>query len=102
MFQKAFFPKTPHAEIKKEMQKEGFSPTIIRDKPGFIYHPHKHPETKYLVCLNGSMKVTVNGETYDFEPGDKLIIPGNTKHSAVVGKKGCSFFWSEKLVANKD
>jgi quercetin dioxygenase-like cupin family protein len=98
MFQKSLFKEIPREEIKRSMQEEGFSPLVITDKPGFVYDPHEHPETKYLVCLEGSMKVTVKGETYDFEAGDKLIIPGNTTHSGIVGKEGCIFFWSEKIV----
>jgi len=79
------------------MQEEGFSPDVITVNPGFIYEPHQHHEAKYLVCLEGSMKVTVDGKTDDFEPGDKFIIQGNTKHRAIVGKNGCVFFWSEKI-----
>jgi len=98
MFQKAFFKDLPRETIKEEMQKEGFAPTIISNGPGFIYEPHKHTETKYLVCLEGTMDVTVKDKMYSFEPGDKLIVPGNTLHKAIVGKNGCIFFWSEKGV----
>ena len=98
MFHKSSFANTPREEIKKKMEEAGFSPLVIKDKPGFVYHPHQHDETKYLVCLEGSMKVTFSGKTYDFEPGDKIIIEGNTKHSAIVGDKGCVFYWSEKVI----
>jgi quercetin dioxygenase-like cupin family protein len=98
MFRKAFFSDTSKENIKKKMKEEGFSPKVITDPPGFIYATHHHAETKYLVCLEGSMKVTFNGKTYNFEPGDKIIIKGNTRHSAVVGDKGCVFFWSEKII----
>lgn len=101
MFKKSFFAKKSREEIKRKMEEEGFSPLVIQDEPGFVYHPHQHKETKYLVCLEGSMQVTFNGKTYDFLPGDKLIIEGNTKHSAIVGKDGCVFFWSEKVVVQK-
>jgi len=98
MFHKAFFADKSRDEIKLAMKDEGFSPLVIKDKPGFVYHPHQHEETKFLVCLEGSMKVTVKDKTYDFEPGDKLIINGNTQHAAVVGNKGCVFFWAEKVI----
>jgi mannose-6-phosphate isomerase-like protein (cupin superfamily) len=98
MFRKAFFKDTPREKIKQAMHKDGFTPKIISDSPNYIYEPHQHPETKYLVCLEGSMAVTVKGRVYKFEPGDKLIIPGNTMHSALVGREGCVFFWSEKVV----
>src|ERR1700733_153592 len=97
MFSKAHFAKTPRGKIKKEMEKDGFTPIVIQNDPGYIYEEHKHKETKYLVCLEGAMQVTFNNKTYAFEPGDKLIIAGNTKHSAIVGEKGCSFYWAEKI-----
>jgi quercetin dioxygenase-like cupin family protein len=99
MLQKALFPQnTSREKIIEAMRNEGFEPKLITDKPGFIYEIHQHPETKLLVCLEGSMKVNVAGEEILFESGDELKIPGNTEHSAVVGDKGCVFFWSEKLV----
>lgn len=97
MFKKAIFKDTSREKIKQTMEKEGFTPHIITNNPNYIYEPHKHPETKYLVCLEGAMAITVKGNVHKFEPGDKLIIPGNTMHSALVGKNGCVFFWSEKI-----
>ncbi|MBI4080342.1 MAG: cupin domain-containing protein [Candidatus Levybacteria bacterium] len=85
-------------EIRKEILEEGFDPIKISNGSGFVYALHQHPETKLLVFLEGSMDVTVHGETYRCLPGDKMIIPGNTPHSAVVGKEGCIFFWSEKIM----
>lgn len=99
MLQKALFKDVSREKIKQKMQDEGFNPKLIKDKPNFIYEPHQHPETKYLVCLEGSMKVTVKGKDYYFEPGDKLIVSGNTEHSAIVGENGCTFFWSEKITS---
>ena len=99
MLSKNFFPKgTSEEEIKKLIKSEGFDSNLFSNQPGYVYEHHQHPETKLLGCLKGSMKVTVNGKEYDFEPGDKLIITGNTPHKAVVGSKGCVFFWSEKII----
>ena len=98
MFRKALFKNATQNEIIAAMRKNGFSPRLIYDKPNFVYEPHHHPETKYLVCLEGSMNVAVAGKEYNFEPGDKLVISGNTLHSAIVGEKGCVFLWSEKIL----
>lgn len=100
MFQKGIFKDTPREEIKRMMQFEGFTPKLIKDKPNYIYEPHQHPETKYLACLEGNMQVTFNGKTHNFHPGDKILIPGNTVHSGVVGDKGCIYLWSESLIDN--
>lgn len=84
--------------IKQDALQQGFQVSLINDKAGFVYKPHTHPETKYLVFLSGSMDVTVNNQVFKCSQGDKLIVPGNTKHSAIVGQDGCSFFWSEKVL----
>ena len=44
------------------------------------------------------MEVRVGDETFQCKAGDKVIVDGNVKHSAVVGPEGCTFFWSEKLM----
>ena len=99
MFNKNFFPKeTQREDVFKSIKQEGFNPILIEDKPNFIYEIHQHPEAKLIVCLEGSMRVKVKDKEFDFEPGDKLFIPGNTPHSAVAGNKGCIFYWSEKAL----
>ena len=91
--------KDMHRErIAELVKKEGFYPLLVTDNPGYIYHQHEHPETKLLVILEGSMQVSVGEQTFECAPGDRLIIPVNTIHSAEVGQNGCTFFWSEKLV----
>lgn len=83
--------------IAADVRKEGFDPVYIKDPPGHVYPPHRHPETKLLVFLKGTMVVKVKDQKFNCKPRDKLIIPGNSEHSATVGTEGCVFFWSEKL-----
>lgn len=97
MYQAQFYKDIDKERIAEEVEAEGFEPVCISDPPGRIYELHKHPETKLLVFLEGSMEVTVKDVSFNCSPGDKLVIPGNTEHSAVVGSSGCTFFWSEKL-----
>ena len=99
MIFKQYFPQnSSQAEIIEIIRKEGFEPQLITDKPGFIYGTHTHAETKYIACIEGSMKVTINGKCYNFEPGDKIIIGASIPHSGVVGDKGCKYLWSEKVI----
>lgn len=98
MYYKKFYKTINREKIATDVRKEGFNPILITNKPGFIYEKHKHPETKLLIFLKGGMCVTVAGKHYQCGPGDKLIVPGNTAHSAKVDPSGCSFFWSEKKV----
>lgn len=98
MYYKSFYSGKTEAEIEKNIEEEGFTPLKYENGPGDIYPLHQHPETKLLAFLSGSMEVKVGEETFNCEKGDKLLIPGNTPHSAVVGPTGCTFFWSEKMI----
>lgn len=98
MFSKGLYSDRRENEIKEIIRSDGFEPTKFSDTPGYVYTPHTHPETKLLAFLDGSMEVVVANEIYNCVKGDRLIIPGNILHSAVVGKDGCVFFWSEKLL----
>jgi quercetin dioxygenase-like cupin family protein len=95
-FQKSKYKNVSEVDVKNLIISNSFLPVKITNTSGYTYEPHQHPETKLLVILQGSMKVSVEGNDYDCEAGDQIIIPGDTIHSAVVGDNGCVFFWSEK------
>src|SRR5437870_6890179 len=98
MFYANFYKNKTEKEIVNSLENEGFEPTLFTNEPGYIYSSHRHPETKLLAFLKGSMEVTVTDQRFSCQAGDKLLIPGNTVHSAKVGPNGCQFFWSEKLI----
>lgn len=97
MYEAKFYPDVNQSKIAQAIRMEGFDPLLISDPPGQIYPTHSHPEIKLLAFLRGRMEVKVDGKPYECRPGDKLLIPGNTEHSAVVGPEGCDFYWSEKF-----
>jgi quercetin dioxygenase-like cupin family protein len=97
MYIAKFFARTDKESVAAEIRKDGFDPVLIHDPPGQAYPPHRHPETKLLAFLLGEMTVKVGDNSFTCSSGDKLLIPGNLEHSAVVGPEGCVFFWSEKL-----
>ena len=97
MYQKGFYKIIDREKIAEDARNEGFSPHLISNEPGYIYEEHEHPETKLLIFLEGGMYVAVGKKHYRCRPGDKLIVPGHTIHSAKVGPNGCTFFWSEKI-----
>jgi quercetin dioxygenase-like cupin family protein len=99
MYQPEFYKDLTPAQICDKVIEEGFNPIRIVDPPGRVYPPHQHAETKLLAFLEGAMDVTVQGEQLFCKAGDKLLIPGNIEHSAVVKAAGCTYFWSEKLIS---
>ncbi|HEX9879558.1 MAG TPA: cupin domain-containing protein [Candidatus Binatia bacterium] len=97
MLQRDFYRETERELIIQSVRAEGFHPLCISAPPGRVYAPHSHAETKLLVFLKGGMRVTVAGEDYQCDAGDRLVIQGNVEHSAVAGPEGCVFLWSERL-----
>lgn len=98
MIYASFYPKgLSEIELLQLVREDGFDPYKITDGPGYVYQPHSHPETKEIVCLKGSMVVEVENHKFPFNPGDKIVIPGGVIHSAIVGERGCTYLWSEKI-----
>lgn len=98
MYFKDFYAGLSEEETEARIREEGFDPMKYHNNPGDVYALHQHPETKLLAFLEGTMEAKVGEETFSCSKGDKLIIPGGVPHSAVVGKDGCIFFWSEKII----
>lgn len=97
LFQQNFYKDLNKEQVAKMIREEGFNPILIQNKEGDIYPKHQHPERKLLAFLKGEMVVKVEGKSYHCRIFDRLFIPGDTEHEAVVGSGGCIFFWSEKL-----
>ncbi|KKR46953.1 MAG: hypothetical protein UU22_C0011G0007 [Parcubacteria group bacterium GW2011_GWA2_40_8] len=97
MYQRGFYRTMDKDQIFAEIKKEGFSPMYFSVPAGFEYPTHSHETRKLLVFLDGTMTVKVGDETFHCGPRDRILIPGNIHHSAIVGNNGCNFFWSEKI-----
>jgi quercetin dioxygenase-like cupin family protein len=78
------------AEIEALMRQEGLSPRAWSNGPGDVYASHDHPYTKVLYCVRGSIRFSIDdsGQHIDLSPGDRLVLPPATRHSAVVGPQG--------------
>ena len=59
--------------------------------PGDTYGAHEHDYTKLVYCTRGSIDfVLADGGRVAMRPGDRLVLPPRTRHSAVVGPEGCA------------
>ena len=57
--------------------------------PGAVVPEHRHPQEQAGYVLEGVLRLTVGGETWDLHPGDAYVLPGDTPHGAVSGPEGC-------------
>ena len=60
--------------------------------PGGRYAAHSHNYEKVLYCVDGSITFVLENEDKQLElkPGDRMVLPSGTVHSAVVGPTGCT------------
>ncbi|HZU67793.1 MAG TPA: cupin domain-containing protein [Ktedonobacteraceae bacterium] len=79
--------------LRKRMQQEGLSPYSWSNAPGDTYAVHSHTYEKVLYCVRGSIRFILPDlpeaeRAIDLFPGDCMILPAGTRHSAEVGPKG--------------
>lgn len=55
---------------------------------GQEFPAHSHGYHKKLYCAEGSLALTVGGQTFSLQPGDGLDLPANTIHQAQAGLAG--------------
>jgi quercetin dioxygenase-like cupin family protein len=59
--------------------------------PGDRYGEHEHGYAKLLYCTSGSIEFRLgDGRTIRLKPGDRMVLPAGTRHSAIVGPDGCT------------
>ena len=88
-------PPPQEQELRKRMQEEGLSPYAWSNGPGDTYSVHSHHYEKVLYCVQGSIRFVLpdhahigNNGAIDLAPGDRMVLPPGTRHSAQVGPHG--------------
>jgi quercetin dioxygenase-like cupin family protein len=70
------------------LENEGYEVSVYAYSEGTRFPEHEHAQEKCDAVLEGTLRITTGGETYDLNPGDRLYLPAHTRHAAeVVGRK---------------
>ena len=77
-------------ELRERFTREGLRPTRWSNGSDAVYGEHAHPYGKVLVVASGSITLTINGgeRVVTMKRGDRLELPPQTPHSAIVGADG--------------
>lgn len=72
------------------LRRQGLHPSAWANGPGERYAAHEHPYDKVIVVDRGSIRfgLPATGEFVDLADGDRLELPAETSHDAVVGARG--------------
>jgi len=82
---------TPLAEdaIAQRLRREADRCYRWSNEPGARYGAHSHPYRKILYVAEGSITFTPTGQSpIVMRPGDRIEIPPETPHGALVGDDG--------------
>ena len=61
----------------------------VRIAPGAAVPTHAHMHEQVGLVLEGTIQMTIGGETRALTPGWAYTIPGNYPHAATAGDEGC-------------
>jgi quercetin dioxygenase-like cupin family protein len=70
--------------LRRALEREGMVTAWWSDVPGttMSVHAHAFAETRWV--LEGYLRVTVENETVELGPGDRLDLPAGTPHSTEI------------------
>jgi quercetin dioxygenase-like cupin family protein len=85
-------------DVMQRLQREARDAYGWSNEPGYRYGAHRHPYTKILYCVAGSIDFVVepSGEVIALHAGDRMELPAGTLHSARVGPQGVTCVEGQK------
>lgn len=78
------------AGLEARLRAEGLELTSWSNGPGDRYEIHRHDYDKVVVAVEGSITFGLTGYGVGFvlTPGERIDLPAQIEHDAVVGPKG--------------
>lgn len=70
--------------LKKKLERLGFSVTRYRYSPGTSFPAHRHDRDKMDAVITGQFRITMEKQSVVLGPGDAVLVPKDTLHSAEV------------------
>jgi quercetin dioxygenase-like cupin family protein len=79
-------------DLMTALRREAGSCYSWSNGPHDRYGAHSHPYEKVLYCVDGSITFILEreGKRLELKPGDQMVLPAGTVHSAIVGPSGCT------------
>jgi len=82
------WPRGEGAPTEKRMMRalefEGYDVLVYTYRPGTVFPEHEHAHPKCDAVVQGVLRVTAVGQTWDVGPGDRIYVPAGTRHAAEV------------------
>jgi quercetin dioxygenase-like cupin family protein len=79
--------------LLQRLEAEAF---VWRDEPGADYQPHAHDHDESLWVIAGEITFGAGGEEFRLGPGDRLMLPRGTVHTARAGRDGARYLIGQR------
>ena len=84
-------------KLTEQLRRDGFENTYVwQDGPNVFYSEHTHDTETAHIILDGSMTLTMKGESRTFSSGERCDVPVGVTHSARMGPQGCRYLIGER------
>lgn len=87
--------KVQEDDLRQSLEDEGFDVFRWRDEAGADYQPHSHDHDESLWVLHGEIVFGAGGRELRLRPGDRLLLPKGTVHTARAGAAGATYLIGE-------
>lgn len=82
--------------LRRRLEGEGFRVMAWSDGPGATYEPHHHAHDESIWVVDGEITFGADGRELRLGPGDRLMLPRGTVHTACAGTTGASYLIGER------
>lgn len=94
-------PAVDAAALRRQLEAEGFEVWSWTDPPGADYQPHSHDHDESLWLVAGEIRFGAAGREFRLGPGDRLMLPEGTVHTARAGAAGATYLIGEKRTTDE-
>jgi quercetin dioxygenase-like cupin family protein len=84
------------AALRRRLESEGFEVWSWTDAAGADYQPHAHDHDESVWVVAGEITFGIAGVDFRLGPGDRLMLPQGTVHTALAGGAGATYLIGEK------
>lgn len=82
--------------LATQLAAEGFSSFCWSDAPHAHYDEHDHDRDESIWLVAGAIRFTADGRELALAPGDRLMLPAGTRHTADAGPDGATYLIGQR------
>lgn len=82
--------------LRQRLEADGFSSFTWSDAPRAHYEEHAHDHDESIWLVAGEIRFGASGRELVLAPGDRLMLPAGTLHTADAGPHGATYLIGQK------